>query len=68
MRPLRGRRVRGGGSAGRAMARCARPRATHGYFVDRSAVADVETDSLPLAAQGTGTGNGNGDSGPYSLK
>ena len=40
MRPLRGRCVAAGGSAGRAKARCARPRATHGYFIDRSAVAE----------------------------
>ncbi len=39
MRPLRGRRVTAGGSAGHARARCTRPRATHGYFIDRSAVA-----------------------------
>ena len=32
-RPRRGRRALGGGTAGRAMARCARPRATHGYFL-----------------------------------
>jgi len=40
MRPLRGRRIWVPGSAGRALARCARPRATHGYCIDRSAVAD----------------------------
>jgi len=40
MRPLRGRRGWACGSAGRALARCARPRATHGYSIDRSAVAD----------------------------
>ena len=40
MRPLRGRGVTAGGSAGHARARCTRPRATHGYFIDRSAVAD----------------------------
>ena len=33
MRPLRGRRAPGGGTAGRAKARWARPRATHGYFL-----------------------------------
>ena len=38
----------GGGSAGLARARCARPRATHGYFIDRSAVADTETVSRAL--------------------
>jgi len=40
MRPLRGRRIWVPESAGRALARCARPRATHGYYIDRSAVAD----------------------------
>ncbi len=47
MRPLRGRRALGGGTAGRTRARCTRPRATYGYFLrplrgrrlDRSAVA-----------------------------
>ena len=39
-RLLRGRCVLVGGSAGRAKARCTRPRATHGYFIDRSAVAE----------------------------
>ena len=33
MRPLRGRRALGGGTAGRPRARCTRPRATHGYFL-----------------------------------
>ena len=41
MRPLRGRCVRAGNSAGHARARCTRPRATHGYYIDRSAVADL---------------------------
>ena len=40
MRPLRGRCIAAGGSAGHARARCTRPRATHGYFIDRSAVAE----------------------------
>ena len=40
MRPLRGRCVTGGDSAGLARARCTRPRATHGYLIDRSAVAE----------------------------
>ena len=48
MRPLRGRCVTAGGSAGLARARGARPRATHGYFIDRSAVADSRTYALPL--------------------
>ena len=48
MRPLRGRCVTAGGSAGHARARCARPRATHGYFIDRSAVAEF-TGPLPGA-------------------
>jgi hypothetical protein len=39
---------------GRAWARCTRPRSTHGYFIDRSAVATSffdrsanQTDPLP---------------------
>ncbi len=40
MRPLRGRCVTDGDSAGHARARCTRPRATHGYCIDRSAVAE----------------------------
>ncbi len=43
MRPLRGRRNAVGGSAGHPRARCTRPRATHGYFIDRSAVAHSAT-------------------------
>jgi len=33
IRPLRGRTIGDGGSAGRAQTRCARLRATHGYFL-----------------------------------
>ena len=47
MRPLRGRRLVVGGSAGHARARCTRPRATHGYFIDRSAVAESAAPRSP---------------------
>ena len=46
MRPLRGRCVTTGGSAGHARARCTRPRATHGYFIDRSAVAEPDRSAV----------------------
>jgi len=51
MRPLRGRRIWVLGSAGRALARCARPRATHGYFIDRSAVADHPASREAIAVK-----------------
>ena len=47
VRPLRGRCLGAGSSAGRARTRFTRPRATHGYFIDRSAVADG-TASPPI--------------------
>ena len=50
MRPLRGRCVTAGGSAGHARARCTRPRATHGYFIDRSAVAEPDRSGSSLMA------------------
>ena len=57
VRPLRGRCVGAGGSAGRTKARCTRPRATHGYFIDRSAVAEstagAVADSSSAVAEST---------------
>ena len=49
VRPLRGRYVTAGGSAGLAGARCTRPRATHGYFIDRSAVGTGRCGPVSMA-------------------
>jgi hypothetical protein len=49
----------GGASAGRARSRCARPRATHGYFIDRSAVV-----KSPLCGRGMVDGGSAGISSP----
>jgi hypothetical protein len=56
MRPLRGRCLTAGGSAGHARARCTRPRVTHGYLIDRSAVAEStapRSRNQPLDGRGT---------------
>ncbi len=48
MRPLRGRCVTDGDFAGHVRACCTRPRAIHGYFIDRSAVAESVAPRLGM--------------------